>query len=217
MKNIALLAPPGGGKGTQAERLVKTLNIAHISTGDIFRSIVKGTYKGSFPVNEILDYMNKGLLVPDDIVVKITLERLNQDDCKNGFLLDGFPRTLNQAEMFDKLASDRKLDLVILLEVNEEGLIKRLTGRRSCPKCGKIYNIYYTPPKKDNICDDDGETLITRSDDTVETVKKRLDVYKNETMPLISYYEKKGILKRVDGDRSVEEVFKQIMEVIEGK
>ena len=217
MKNIALLAPPGGGKGTQAERLVKTLNIAHISTGDIFRSIVKGTYKGSFPVNEILDYMNKGLLVPDDIVVKITLERLGQDDCKNGFLLEGFPRTLNQAEMFDKLASDRKLDLVILLEVNEDGLIKRLTGRRSCPKCGKIYNVYYTPPKKENICDDDGEPLITRSDDTVETVKKRLDVYKNETMPLISYYEKKGILKRVDGDRSVEEVFKQIMEVIEGK
>ncbi len=215
--NIALLAPPGGGKGTQSERLIKALNIAHISTGDIFRSIVKGTYKGAFPVDEILNYMNKGLLVPDDIVVKITLERLNADDCKNGFLLDGFPRTVNQAEMFDKLASDKKLDFVILLEVNEEGLIKRLTGRRSCPKCGKIYNIYYTPPKKNNVCDDDGETLIMRSDDSIETVTKRLEVYKKETMPLVSYYENKGILKRVDGDKSVEEVFKQIMEVIEAK
>ena len=217
MKNIVLVAPPGGGKGTQAEKLTKTLGIAHISTGDIFRSIVKGTYSGSFPVAEILDYMNKGLLVPDDIVVKITLDRLNKDDCKNGFLLDGFPRTVNQAEVFDKLASDKKLDFVFLINVNEDSLIKRLSGRRSCPKCGKIYNIYYTPPKKNEVCDEDGEKLVARSDDNEETVRKRLEIYKQETFPLVDFYRKKGVLREIDGNKSVEEVFQQIMEVIKGK
>ncbi|MGC8764638.1 MAG: adenylate kinase [Brevinematia bacterium] len=214
MINLVLIAPPGGGKGTQAEKIVKALNIAHISTGDIFRSIVKGNYAGSFPVSEILNYMNKGLLVPDDIVVKITLERLGRDDCKNGFLLDGFPRTLNQARMFDELASDKKLNFAILIDVNEESLVKRLTGRRSCPKCGRIYNVYYFPPRKENVCDDDGEKLVLRDDDKEETVRKRLEVYKNETIPLISYYQEKNILFRVDGNQPVEDVFRQIMEVL---
>jgi len=217
MNNIALIAPPGGGKGTQAEKIVNKLSIVHISTGDIFRSIVKGTYKGNFPLDEILYYMNKGLLVPDDIVVKITLDRLSQDDCKSGFLLDGFPRTLNQAEKFDELAGDKALNKVILIDVNEDSLIKRLTGRRSCPKCGKIYNIYYSPPLKDNVCDVDGEKLIIRSDDQEEIVRKRLEVYKTETLPLINYYEKKKILYKIDGNKTVEEVFKQIMEVLESK
>jgi len=217
MNNIALIAPPGGGKGTQAEKIVNKLGIVHISTGDIFRSIVKGTYKGNFPLDEILNYMNKGLLVPDDIVVKITLDRLSQDDCKTGFLLDGFPRTLNQAEKFDELAGDKALNKVILIDVNEDSLIKRLTGRRSCPKCGKIYNIYYSPPLKDNVCDVDGEKLIIRSDDQEEIVRKRLEVYKTETLPLINYYEKKKILYKIDGNKTVEEVFKQIMEVLESK
>jgi|YelNatPaOPRAMG01_1025707.scaffolds.fasta_scaffold00345_26 adenylate kinase len=217
MNNIALIAPPGGGKGTQAEKIVNKLGIVHISTGDIFRSIVKGTYKGNFPLDEILYYMNKGLLVPDDIVVKITLDRLSQDDCKSGFLLDGFPRTLNQAEKFDELAGDKALNKVILIDVNEDSLIKRLTGRRSCPKCGKIYNIYYSPPLKDNVCDVDGEKLIIRSDDQEEIVRKRLEVYKTETLPLINYYEKKKILYKIDGNKTVEEVFKQIMEVLESK
>jgi adenylate kinase len=217
MNNIALIAPPGGGKGTQAEKIVNKLGIVHISTGDIFRSIVKGTYKGNFPLDEILYYMNKGLLVRDDIVVKITLDRLSQDDCKSGFLLDGFPRTLNQAEKFDELAGDKALNKVILIDVNEDSLIKRLTGRRSCPKCGKIYNIYYSPPLKDNVCDVDGEKLIIRSDDQEEIVRKRLEVYKTETLPLINYYEKKKILYKIDGNKTVEEVFKQIMEVLESK
>ena len=217
MLNIVLLAPPGGGKGTQAERLTKTLNVAHISTGDIFRSIVKGNYSGSFPVSEILEYMNKGLLVPDDIVVKITLERLGKDDCKNGFLLDGFPRTLNQARMFDEFAPDKRLSLVILIDVNEESLFKRLTGRRSCPRCGKIYNIFYSPPLKENICDEDGERLVVRKDDSEETVRKRLEVYRSDTIPLIDYYQDKGILRKIDGNKPVEEVFMQIMEVFKVK
>ena len=217
MINIALIAPPGGGKGTQAERIVNRLGIPHISTGDIFRSIVKGNYKGNFPLDEILYYMNKGLLVPDDIVVKITLDRLSRDDCKSGFLLDGFPRTLNQAEKFDELAGDKALNKVIMIDVNEDSLIKRLTGRRFCPKCGKIYNIYYTPPLKDNVCDVDGEQLVVRDDDKEEIVRKRLEVYKTETLPLVNYYERKNILYKIDGNKTVEEVFKQIMEVVESK
>ncbi len=214
MINLALIAPPGGGKGTQAEKITRTLNIPHISTGDIFRSIVKGEYAGSFPVSEILNYMNRGLLVPDDIVVKITLERLGQDDCENGFLLDGFPRTLNQAEMFDKLSSNKRLNYVILIDVEEESLIKRLTGRRSCPKCGRIYNIYFSPPLKEGLCDEDGEGLVIRNDDKEETVRKRLEVYKTDTKPLVDYYKKQNILAKVDGNKFVDEVFKQIMEVL---
>lgn len=214
MNNIALMAPPGGGKGTQSEKLCATLKITHISTGDIFRAIVKGNYKGNLPVQEILDFMNKGLLIPDEIVVKVVLDRLSQDDCKNGFLLDGFPRTVNQAETFDKMASDKTLTKVILIDVNEDNLIKRLTGRRTCSKCGKIYNIYFTSPKVEGKCDLDQSDLIQRSDDNEITVKQRMDVYKNETSPLIDYYKKQSKLSSVDGERKVDDVFKQIMEVI---
>lgn len=214
MHNLSLIAPPGGGKGTQSEKICAQLGVPHISTGDIFRAIVKGNYKGSFPVQEILNYMNKGLLVPDDIVVKIVLERLNQDDCKNGYLLDGFPRTMNQAQLFDDAAKGKGLTQVVLIDVNEEKLMKRLTGRRFCNSCGKIYNIYFTPPKVEGKCDTDGSALAIRNDDNEATVKQRQEVYKNETAPLIDYYKKKGILKSVDGEQGVDAVFKDIMEVI---
>jgi adenylate kinase len=214
MIRLSLVAPPGGGKGTQSEKICEVLKIPHISTGDIFRAIVKGTYKGSFPVDQILEFMNKGLLIPDDIVVKIVIERLGQDDCKNGFLLDGFPRTLNQAELFDRHASHLKLNKVVQIDVNEENLMKRLTGRRTCPQCGKIYNIYYTPPKENSKCDVDGIVLTQRNDDNEETVKQRMEVYKKETSPLIDHYSKQGILFKVNGEQGVDLVFKDIMEVL---
>lgn len=214
MKSLSLIAPPGGGKGTQSEKICEKLKIPHISTGDIFRAIVKGTYKGSFPVQEILDYMNQGRLIPDDIVVKIVLDRLSQDDCKKGYLLDGFPRTINQAQLFDQAAKNNGLTNVVLIDVNEENLMKRLTGRRSCPVCGKIYNIYYTRPKVEGKCDIDGSALSQRNDDNETTVKQRQEVYKNETAPLINYYKDKGILDSVNGEQPVDGVFKDIMEVI---
>ena len=214
MNNMALIAPPGAGKGTQSEKLCAKLNIPHISTGDIFRAIVKGTYKGSFPTQDILSYMNKGLLVPDQIVVGILIERIRQDDCSKGFLLDGFPRTVAQGEIFDKEAGNRALSNVVLIEVNKESLMKRLTGRRTCPKCGRLYNIYSNPPKVEGICDVDSSVLTLRSDDNPETVKQRMEVYENETAPLINFYRNKKILKTVDGNKEVGDVFNQIMEVI---
>lgn len=212
--NLTLIAPPGGGKGTQSEKLTTSLKIPHISTGDIFRAIAKGTYKGNLPVQEILGYMNSGKLIPDQIVVGVVKDRLSQDDCTNGYLMDGFPRTLPQAEFFSQIDDRLKLNKVILIDVNEEKLVKRLTGRRSCPKCGKIYNIHYTPSKTEGKCDVDGSDLIQRSDDNETTVKQRMDVYKNETAPLVDYYTKMGILSKVNGEQSVEEVYKDIMKVL---
>ncbi len=214
MNNLALIAPPGAGKGTQSEKLCANLNIPHISTGDIFRAIVKGTYKGSFPTGEILNYMNKGLLVPDPIVAGILIDRIRQADCKNGFLLDGFPRTVSQGEIFEKEAGNRSLSSVVLIEVNKDSLFKRLTGRRICPVCGKVYNVYFNPPESENKCDDDSSELTIRSDDNAQTVKQRMEVYDKETSPLIDFYRKRKILRSVDGNKDVEDVFKQIMEVI---
>lgn len=214
MYNLALIAPPGAGKGTQSEMICSKLSIPHISTGDIFRAIVKGTYKGSFPTQDILNYMNKGLLVPDSIVVGILIDRIRQDDCRNGFLLDGFPRTISQGEIFDREAGDRALSAVVLIDVNKDSLLKRLTGRRTCQVCGKLYNIYFNPPKTENKCDNDGSELTIRSDDNAETVKQRMEVYENETAPLIEFYRRKNILRTVDGNQDVNIVFNQIMEVI---
>ena len=214
MNNLALIAPPGAGKGTQSEKLCANLNIPHISTGDIFRAIVKGTYKGSFPTGEILNYMNKGLLVPDPIVAGILIDRIRQADCKNGFLLDGFPRTVSQGEIFEKEAGNRSLSSVVLIEVNKDSLFKRLTGRRICPVCGKVYNVYFNPPESENKCDDDSSELTIRSDDNAQTVEQRMEVYDKETSPLIDFYRKRKILRSVDGNKDVEDVFKQIMEVI---
>lgn len=214
MNNLALIAPPGAGKGTQSEKICSKLGVPHVSTGDIFRAIVKGTYIGSFPTQDILNYMNKGLLVPDSIVVGILIDRIRQDDCKKGFLLDGFPRTVAQGEIFDREAGDRALSSVVLIEVDKESLLKRLTGRRTCPVCGKLYNVFFNPPKFENKCDEDGSPLTIRSDDNAETVKQRMEVYEKETAPLIDFYRKKKILYSVDGNRDVGDVFNQIMEVI---
>ncbi len=214
MVNIALLAPPGAGKGTQSLKISSELKIPHISTGDIFRAIVKGTYKGSFPTEEILGFMNKGLLVPDSIVVGILIDRIKLPDALNGFLLDGFPRTISQAEIFDNEAGGLTLSRVVLIDVNKDDLYKRLTGRRFCSKCGRIYNIFFNPPETENKCDDDGAALSVRSDDNADTVRQRMEVYEKETAPLIDYYRKKKILFSVDGNDTVDIVFNKIMEVI---
>ena len=214
MYNIALIAPPGGGKGTQAKKIIEKLKIPHISTGDLFRAILRDDYKGSLPKDEIMGYMKRGELVPDEIVTNMLFERLKEPDCLDGFLLDGFPRTIEQAKAFDEKAADKVLNKVILINVDEDDLIKRLTGRRSCPQCGRIYNIYFSKPAVEGVCDDDGAYLIERQDDNEETVKSRQNIYKKETMPLIDYYKNKGILKEVDGNRSIDVIFNSIMEVI---
>lgn len=217
MANITLIGPPGSGKGTQSERLVSELGIQHISTGDIFREIIKGTYKGNIPDQKIHHYMDKGLLVPDDIVVQVVMDRIGWNDCKNGYLLDGFPRTTVQAERFDDLTSlEQRLNVVISISVELEKLIQRLTGRRFCPVCGKIYNIHFSPPVVDGRCDIEGQLLQQRADDNEGTVLNRMKVYKNESEPLLEYYSKKGILLSVNGDKPAEEVFSSIMEVIKG-
>lgn len=187
---IVLLGPPGAGKGTQAVRLVEKYNIPHISTGDIFRKNLKEKTKLGLKAKE---YMDKGLLVPDELVVDIVKSRLMEDDCKEGFLLDGFPRTVEQADALEAELNKLgwKLDGVINIEVKDEVLIDRLTGRLVCRKCGATYHSKFNKPKQEDVCDVCGGELYTRDDDKVETVKNRLDVYKNQTQPLIDYYTKK--------------------------
>ena len=204
-----LLGPPGAGKGTQAEKIVEKYNIPHISTGDIFRDNIKnGTELGK----KAQEYMNKGELVPDDLVIEIATDRLLKDDCKNGFLLDGFPRTVYQAEKLDAFleAHGQELDKVIDLEVGEDLLMIRLTGRRVCKACGASYHVVNIPPKKEGICDKCGGELIQRPDDNAETAKNRIDVYNEQTRPLVDYYEKAGKLASIDGSTPLEQTFKDI-------
>lgn len=207
---LVLLGPPGAGKGTQASAIIEKYNIPHISTGDILRSNIKeGTDLGK----KAKAYMDKGQLVPDELVVSIVKDRLLEDDCKNGFLLDGFPRTVNQAEALDEELANMKLKLdhVINIEVESSELIKRAIGRRICKECGATYHIEFNPPKEEGKCDIcDGE-LYQRDDDTEETVSRRIDVYLKETSPLIDYYTKKGIIFSVDGKQSIEGVFEDIV------
>lgn len=208
---LVLLGPPGAGKGTQASAIVKKYSIPHISTGDIFRSNIKeGTELGK----QVESYMNKGLLVPDELVVSIVKDRLTKDDCKNGFLLDGFPRTVAQAEALDEELSNMniKLDRVINIEVGKEILIERAIGRRICKDCGATYHIKYNPSKEEGICDVCGGELYQRDDDNKDTVEKRIEVYHKQTKPLIDYYDKKGLLLNVDGTKSIEEIFNEIVE-----
>ena len=194
--NLILLGPPGAGKGTQAVKIVEKYNIPHISTGDIFReNIKKGTELGK----KAQEYMNKGELVPDDLVVEIACSRLLQDDCKEGFLLDGFPRTVYQAEKLDEFLAEhgRKVEHVLDIAVEKEELITRLIGRRVCRSCGASYHVVNMPPAKEGVCDLCGGELYQRADDTEETVVNRIEVYEAQTMPLIDYYEKAGVIAHI--------------------
>jgi adenylate kinase len=214
--NIVLLGPPGAGKGTQAKRIQEMFSIPHIATGDILRdAVAKGSDLGQIANS----YMEKGLLVPDEVVIGLIKERLAEPDTENGFLLDGFPRTLAQARALDKVMEQmgKKLDAVISIVVSEKEIIRRLTGRRVCKSCGRIYHLIFNPPKRAEFCDMCGEELYQREDDKVETVKKRLVVYNKETAALIRYYQAQDILIEVNGEESVEDVFKNIKEALEAR
>ncbi len=211
--NIVLLGAPGAGKGTQAARMVERYGVPHISTGDIFRKAVgEGTPLGL----EAKKYMDAGQLVPDDVVIGIVVDRLAEPDAAKGFMLDGFPRTVAQADALDAALarSGRKLDAVVLVDVPDEALVERLTARRQCRECGRIYNVLVDPPAVEGVCDVCGGEVYQRDDDTVETVSKRLAVYNEQTAPLIEYYRERGVLKPVDGTKSMDEVFTQIVGVL---
>lgn len=211
---IVLLGPPGAGKGTQAVKLINKYNIPHISTGDIFRKNLKEKTKLGLEAKE---YMDKGLLVPDELVVDIVKDRLTEEDCIKGFLLDGFPRTVEQAEALETEMKELKIELdgVINIETKDEILIDRLTNRLVCRSCGAIYNARLNKPEKDGVCNLCGGELYVRDDDKEETVRNRLEVYKKQTEPLIKYYEEKGILTTVNGALDTEEVFVKICETLE--
>lgn len=212
--NLILMGLPGAGKGTQAEKINETYHIPHISTGDMFRLAIKeGTELGQ----KAKEYMDQGALVPDDVTIGIVKERLAKDDCKDGFLLDGFPRTVAQAEALQSLLSDmnESIDYVLRVEVPEEHLVERLAGRRICPTCGTTYHILYNPPQQEGICDNDGSQLIQREDDQAETVKNRLEVNVEQMKPLLDYYHDKGYLVTIDGDQEIDHVFKDIQSTIE--
>lgn len=209
--NLIFLGPPGTGKGTQAERVSKELNIAHISTGEMFRQLAdEGNPLG---VEAKEKYWGKGNLVPDDITIKLVKERLSKDDCKKGFILDGFPRTVPQAKALDDIVD---VDHVIDIESSEEIIIKRLTSRRQCMDCKKIYGID-VPPKKEGICDECGGQLYQRDDDREEVIRERLNVYEKQTKPLIKYYEAQGILKTVDGEQPVQKIKEDIIGLVSFK
>lgn len=210
---IILLGPPGAGKGTQAANIAVRYGIPHISTGDIFRDNIKNqTYLGI----EAKKYIDRGELVPDDVTVAIVEDRIRKDDCIHGFLLDGFPRTIVQANALSSITGKvgRKIDYAINIDVARDELIERLTGRRVCSSCGASYHIKFNPPEKDGICNVCGGKLIVRSDDVLKAVENRLDVYKRQTAPLIDYYLKLNVLKTVDGSQSIEKVFKDICDIL---
>ena len=210
---IIMLGAPGAGKGTQAKMIADKYQIPHISTGDIFRANIKnGTELGK----EAKKYMDQGLLVPDELTVKILLDRVAQSDCANGYVLDGFPRTIPQAEVLDKALTELndKIDYAINVDVPDENIVKRMSGRRACVACGATYHIEHIPPKKEGVCDKCGETLILRDDDKPETVLNRLKVYHDQTQPLIDFYTKKGVLKSVDGTVDMQDVFASIVAIL---
>ncbi|MEK3733337.1 MULTISPECIES: adenylate kinase [Paenibacillus] len=213
--NILFMGPPGAGKGTQAEHIVNEFGIPHISTGDAFRLAIKqGTPVGI----KAKEYIDQGLLVPDDVTIGIVEERLQQSDCEKGFLLDGFPRTLSQAEALDEILArlSTQLDHVINLKVDRDKLMARLTGRRICKQCGSTYHVIFNPPKQEGICDKCGGELYQRSDDNEESVGIRLDEYINKTAPLLTFYENKGLLRQIDGDQEIDAVSAQIASILRG-
>ena len=212
--NIILMGLPGAGKGTQASEIVKKFPIPHISTGDMFRKAIKDeTDLGK----EAKSYMDRGELVPDEVTVGIVKERISEDDAKKGFLLDGFPRTIEQAEALNNIMSelDREIDAVINIEVPEEELMNRLTGRRICEKCGTTYHLVFNPPKVDGICDIDGGKLYQREDDNPETVSNRLSVNVKQSKPILEYYDEKGILKNIDGSKDIDEVTNDVIDILD--
>ena len=211
---IIMLGAPGAGKGTQAQMIADQYHIPHVSTGDIFRANIKnGTELGM----EAKKYMDQGLLVPDELTVKILLDRVAEEDCKEGYLLDGFPRTIPQAEVLDKALTELgdAIDYAINVDVPDENIVKRMSGRRACLSCGSTYHMEHIPPKKEGVCDKCGNELVLRDDDKPETVLNRLEVYHKQTQPLIQFYEEKGVLRTVDGTKPMMEVFDSIVEILE--
>ena len=212
--NIILMGLPGAGKGTQASEIVKKFPIPHISTGDMFRKAIKDeTDLGK----EAKSYMDRGELVPDEVTVGIVKDRISEDDAKKGFLLDGFPRTIEQAEALNEIMQelDRKIDAVINIEVAEEELMNRLTGRRICEKCGTTYHLVFNPPKVDGICDLDGGKLYQREDDNPETVANRLNVNVKQSKPILEFYDNKKVLKNIDGSRDIKVVTEDVIDILE--
>ena len=210
---IIMLGAPGAGKGTQAKMIAEKYQVPHVSTGDIFRANIKnGTELGM----EAKKYMDQGQLVPDELTVKILLDRVAQPDCANGYVLDGFPRTIPQAEVLDKALAElnESIDYAINVDVPDENIVRRMSGRRACLGCGATYHIEHIPPKKDGICDTCGQELVLRDDDKAETVLNRLIVYHKQTQPLIDFYTKKGVLKTVDGTVDMKDVFAAIVAIL---
>ncbi len=210
---IIMLGAPGAGKGTQAKKIAAKYGIPHISTGDIFRANIKnGTELGK----KAKTYMDQGLLVPDELTCDLVVDRIGQEDAKNGYVLDGFPRTIPQAEALTAALSKlgEAIDYAIDVDVPDENIVNRMGGRRACLKCGATYHIQFAPPAKEGICDACGEALVLRDDDKPETVQKRLSVYHAQTQPLIEYYTAQGVLKTVDGTKDLEEVFAQVCSIL---
>ncbi len=210
---IIMLGAPGAGKGTQAVRIAKEYNIPHVSTGDIFRANIKnGTELGL----KAKSYMDKGQLVPDEVTIGMLLSRIAEEDCREGYVLDGFPRTIAQAESLKASLEEKgqKIDYAINIDVPDSAIVERMSGRRSCPKCGASFHVKFNPPQAEGKCDLCGEALIQRDDDRPETVAKRLEVYHEQTKPLVDYYDRERILKTVDGTKTTDEVFAAIAEVL---
>lgn len=208
---LVLIGCPGAGKGTQAKMLSKKYGIAHISTGDLLREQIK---KGTELGKKVSEIINAGGLVSDDIVSAMLAERIKDDDCKNGYILDGYPRNVSQAEGLDSIVGS--LDKVICYDVDDDVIVDRMSGRRSCPKCGKMYHVKYNPPKTEGVCDDCGEALIQRKDDNEETVLNRLKVYHETTAPVIDFYDNKGILLRTSGVGDIDDIFNNVCKALEG-